>query len=110
MEWQPEVKELYDKIVLKMPDMVRPIIAPELLEKAGIKCEERSGKYVTEYDLIVALFEITPTAFQPVVMEDLKTFRVDYDRYLSKIEGDFKCQNDLVQMVKDFAKMICVCR
>jgi len=106
MEWQPEVKELYDKLVLKMPEMVKPVIAPELFKNAEKKCEERSGKHVSEYDLIVALFEITPTAFQPIVMEDLKTFGVDYDRYLSKIESDFKCKNDLDQMVKDFA-MIC---
>ena len=105
MEWQPDVKQLYDKLVLKMPEMVRPVIAPELFQKAIVKCGERSGKNVSEFDLIVALFEITPTAFQPIVMEDLKTFGVDYDKYLSKIESNFKCKNDLDQMVEDFAKI-----
>lgn len=105
MEWQPEVKELYDNVVLRMPEMVRPVIKPQLFEKAEIKCEERRGKMVAEIDLIVALFEITPTAFQPTMIEDLKALNVDYNRYLSKIKGDFKCSNDLEQMIKDYAKL-----
>ncbi|GAG75167.1 unnamed protein product, partial [marine sediment metagenome] len=105
MEWQSEVKELYDNIVLRMPEMVRPVIKPQLFEKAEIKCEERRGKMVGEMDLIVALFEITPTAFQPTMIEDLKALNVNYNRYLSKIKADFKCTNDLEQMVKDFAKL-----
>jgi len=105
MEWQPEVKELYDNVVLRMPEMVRPVIKPQLLQKAEIKCEERRGKKVAEIDLIVALFEITPTAFQPTMIEDLKTLKVDYDRYLAKVKADFKCSNDLEQMIKDFAKL-----
>ncbi|MHA2280479.1 MAG: aromatic prenyltransferase [Promethearchaeota archaeon] len=105
MEWQPEVKELYDNVVLKMPEMVRPVIKPELFQKAEEKCEQRLGKYVAEVDLIVALFEITPTAFQPTMIEDLKSLEVDYNRYLAKVKSDFKCTNDLEQMVKDFAKL-----
>jgi hypothetical protein len=105
MEWQPEVKKLYDDIVLRIPEMVRPVIKPELFQKAEIKCEERRGKKVAEVDLIVALFEITPTAFQPTMIEDLKALEVDYDRYLAKVKSDFKCSNDLEQMVQDFAKL-----
>lgn len=105
MEWEPKIKDLYDKIVVNMPEMVRPVIAPELFQNAEKKCEERLSKSVAEIDLIVALFEITPTAFQPIMKGDLKTMGVDYDRYLSKIESDFKCKNDLDQMVKDFAEI-----
>ncbi|KKN26200.1 hypothetical protein LCGC14_0877110 [marine sediment metagenome] len=105
MKWQPDVKVLYDKVVVNMPEMVRPVIAPELLQNAEKKCKERRGKLVAEVDLIVALFEITPTAFQPVMIEDLKTLKVDYNRYLAKVKSDFKCTNDLEQMVKDFAKL-----
>ena len=105
MEWQPEVKELYDNVVLRMPEMVRPVIKPQLFQKAEIKCEERRGKSVAEVDLIVALFEITPTAFQPTMIADLESLNVDYDRYLAKVKADFKCTNDLEQMIKDFAKL-----
>ncbi|MHA1884419.1 MAG: aromatic prenyltransferase [Promethearchaeota archaeon] len=105
MEWQPEVKELYDDIVLRIPEMVRPVIKPELFQKAEIKCEQRNGKMVAEIDLIVALFEITPNAFQPTMIEDLKALNVNYNLYLPKVESNFKCSNDLEQMIKDFAKI-----
>ncbi|MFX0032605.1 MAG: aromatic prenyltransferase [Candidatus Hodarchaeota archaeon] len=105
MEWEPEVKNLYEKIVLNMPEMVRPVIGPQLLQSAENKCIERQGKIVAEIDLIVALFEITPTAFQPVMMADLKELGVDYDLYLPKVKSNFKCTNDLEQMLKDFAKI-----
>ena len=105
MNWESEVKELYDKIVLNMPEMVRPVIKPQLFQNAETKCEERRGKSVAEMDLIVALFEITPTAFQPTMIEDLKSLNVDYDRYLAKVKSDFKCTNDLELMIKDFAKI-----
>ena len=105
MEWESEVKELYDKVVLNMPEMVRPVIKPQLFQNAEKKCEERRGKMVAEVDLIVALFEITPTAFQPVMTADLKELGVDYDRYLAKVKSDFKCTNDLDKMLKDFDKI-----
>ncbi|MFW9864608.1 MAG: aromatic prenyltransferase [Candidatus Thorarchaeota archaeon] len=105
MDWEPKVKELYDNVVLRMPEMVKPVIAPELLEKAEEKCGERRGKEVAEVDLIIALFEITPTAFQPVMTADLKELGVDYDRYLAKVQSNFKCTNDLGQMLNDFAKI-----
>jgi hypothetical protein len=105
MEWEPKVKELYDNVVSRMPEMVRPVIKPQLFEKAEIKCEERRGKVVAEVDLVVALFEITPTAFQPVMSADLIELGVDYDRYLAKVHSDFKCTNDLDLMVKDFGKI-----
>ena len=95
MEWQPEVEELYDNIVLGMPEMVRPVIKPQLFQNAELKCEERRGKAVAEMDLVVALFEITPTAFQPTMMEDLKALIVDYENYLAKVTADFKGKNDL---------------
>ncbi|MFX1338859.1 MAG: aromatic prenyltransferase [Promethearchaeota archaeon] len=105
MEWQPEVKKLFDKVVLGVPEMVRPAVEPALFEAAEKKCVERNGKAVAEVDLVVALFEVTPPAFQPVMIEDLNTFGVDYDRYLAKVKSDFKCNTDLVQMVKDLFKI-----
>ena len=105
MEWQPEVKQLFDKVVLGIPEMVRPAVKPALFEAAEKKCMERSGKEVAEVDLVVALFEVTPPAFQPTMIEDLTKLGVDYDRYLAKVKSDFKCNTDLEQMVKDISKL-----
>jgi hypothetical protein len=101
MEWQPKIKQLYEDMVLRIPEMVRPVIKPMLLEKSEEKCIERNGKSITEMDLVVALFEVTPPAFQPTMIEDLKALGVDLDLYLPKVNSDFKLKNDLNRLVKD---------
>ncbi|MFX1280680.1 MAG: aromatic prenyltransferase [Promethearchaeota archaeon] len=101
MEWQSKIKQLYEDMVSKIPEMVRPVIKPMLLEKSEKKCIERNGKSITEMDLVVALFEVTPPAFQPTMIKDLKALGVDLDLYLPKVNSDFKLKNDLNQMVKD---------
>ncbi|MFX1500632.1 MAG: aromatic prenyltransferase [Promethearchaeota archaeon] len=106
MEWRSEIKQLFEKVILGIPEMVRPAVEPALHEAAEKKCIERNGKEVAELDLVVALFEVTPPAFQPAMIEDLKKLGVDYDRYLSKVKSDFKCNTDLNQMVKD---MVILC-
>jgi hypothetical protein len=105
MEWQPEVKKMYEKVVLGIPEMVRPAVKPALLEGAEKKCKERNGEVVAEVDLVVALFEVTPPAFQPTMIADLEKLGVDYDRYLAKVKSDFKCNTDLEQMSRDMAKI-----
>ncbi|MFX1497362.1 MAG: aromatic prenyltransferase [Promethearchaeota archaeon] len=105
MKWQSEVEDLFEKIVLGIPEMVRPAVKPALFEAAEKKCVERQAKEVAEIDLVVALFEVTPPAFQPTMIEDLREFGVDYDKYVPKVESNFKCNTDLGQMVKDILKI-----
>ncbi len=105
MEWQPEVKQIFESVVLGVPEMVRPAVKPALFEGAEKKCKERNGKKVAEMDLVVALFEVTPPAFQPTMIEDLKKLNIDYNRYLSKIKADFKLNTDVNQLVKDLVKI-----
>jgi len=105
MEWEPKIKQLYENMVLKIPEMVRPVVKSTLLEAAEKKCEERNGKIVAEMDLIVALFEVTPPAFQPIMIQDLDALNVDYNLYLPKVSSGFKCNTDLNQMVKDILKL-----
>jgi hypothetical protein len=101
MNWKEEVKEKYEDIVLRIPEAVRPVIKPELLKKAEQKCTERKGASVAEVDLITALFEVTPPAFQNQMTKDLEELGIDFDRYLAKVKGDFEHDNDLDQLVKD---------
>lgn len=103
MKWHPEVKNLFENIVLGIPEMVRPAVKPALFEAAEKKCIERNGNEVAEVDLIVALFEVTPPAFQPTMIGDLQKLGVDYDRYLAKVQSNFKCNTDLKKMVKDIS-------
>jgi len=105
MEWQPEVKQIFESVVLGVPEIVRPAVKPALFEGAEKKCIERNGTKVAEMDLVVALFEVTPPAFQPTMIEDLKKLGIDYNKYLSKIRADFKLNTDLNQLVKDLVKI-----
>lgn len=101
MEWQPDVRKLYDDMVLKIPETMRPIVSPVLFEKTEKRCTERSGKEVNEVDLIVALFEVTPPPFQPTMTADLESLGVDYEKYLLLVKGGFKHNTDLNQLVKN---------
>ena len=105
MEWEQNIKMLYERMVLRIPEMVRPVVKSTLLEAAEKKCEERRGKKVTEMDLVVALFEVTPPAFQPIMIQDLEALNVDYNLYLPKVSTSFKCNTDLSQMVENILKL-----
>lgn len=106
MKWQPEVKSLFENVILGIPEMVRPAVRPALFEAAEKKCIERNGSEVAEIDLVVALFEVTPPAFQPTMIGDLQKLGINYDKYLPKVQSNFKCNTDLTQMVKDIS-IIC---
>ena len=71
MEWQPKVKELYEEIVARTPETVRPIVGPVVLQAAEEKCLERNGKEVAEVDLVIALFQVTPPPFQELFTIEL---------------------------------------
>ncbi|MFW9969061.1 MAG: aromatic prenyltransferase [Candidatus Odinarchaeota archaeon] len=101
MEWPQKIKKLFEDMVLRIPDMVKPIIKPMLFETSEKICKERNGRLINEMDLVVALFEVTPPAFQPTMIEDLKDLGVNIELYLPKVISDFKLKNNLEQMVKD---------
>ena len=92
MDWEAEVRELYEKIVVQVPDMFRSMVGPMLNDAAEKKCIERNANYVNEADLITALFEITPEPFKAESVENLKILDVDVERYivLKEIQDEYK--------------------
>jgi radical SAM protein with 4Fe4S-binding SPASM domain len=82
MEWKPEVHELYEKIIARVPAAFRSMVKTLLHDAAGKKCLERNDGYVNEADLITALFEITPEQFKAESIENLKNLGVDVQKYL----------------------------
>ncbi|MCK4816544.1 hypothetical protein KA005_12315, partial [bacterium] len=74
MEWEPEVYELFEKIVAQVPEVFRAMVRPMLHETADKKCQERNANYVNEADIITALFDITPEPFKAESVENLKAF------------------------------------
>lgn len=105
MDWKPEVKKLYEAVVAGTPETVRPIVRPVVLEAAEKKCKERNGKEVAEVDLVVAMFEVTPPAFQDMMKGDLIALGVDLDIYLAKIKCTYKFNTDLKQLVDHVLKI-----
>ncbi len=105
MEWQPKVKQLYEKVVAGTPETVRPIVGPVVLQAAEKKCMERNGKAIAEVDLVIAMFEVTPPAFQDMMKEDLKSLGVDLNVYLAKIKCTYNFNTDLNQLVDHVLKI-----
>ncbi|MFX1275378.1 MAG: aromatic prenyltransferase [Promethearchaeota archaeon] len=105
MEWQPKVKTLYEEIVAGTPETVRPIVGPVVREAAEKKCMERNGNAVAEVDLVIAMFEVTPPAFQDMMKGDLIRLGVDLDKYLAKIKCTYKFNTDLKQLVEQILKI-----
>jgi len=105
LEWNPEVESLYNNVVLNMPESVRPIISSALYDKTIKRYTERGGIQIKEVDLIVALLEVTPPAFQPTMIDDLKKLGVDYEKYLVLVKGGFQHNIDLDILVSDLKKI-----
>ena len=91
MEWKKEIEDLYTEITDITPEGFRASVKPMLREAAEKTARLRNSGFVTKDDLLSALFEITPQAFQPTVIEDLKTIGIDSERYiqLSSIRKEY---------------------
>lgn len=81
-DWEPEILNIFEKIVADVPEVFRAMVKPLLLETAEKKCSERNGDSVNESDLITALFDITPEAFQADAIKNLEAIGVEYQKYI----------------------------
>jgi len=82
MEWKKDIEEMYGKIMDQVPEALRASVKPMLHEAAEKTARLRNSGYISRCDLLSALFEITPEAFQPTVVEDLKKLGIDTERYI----------------------------
>ncbi len=82
MDWETGIYELFEKIMAKTPEMFRESIRPMLLEAAERRARLRNSGTISKTDLLTGLFEITPEAFKPTVVDDLKSLGIDTDKYI----------------------------
>jgi len=82
MEWKSETKDLFKRIMGKVPDGFRPSVEPEIVEAAKKRCLDRNGSYIKDSDVITGIFDIIPEAFKSMMVEDLTSLGIDVDRYL----------------------------
>ena len=91
MEWNNEIEQLYGNITDQVPETFRDAVKQMLREAAEKTARLRNSRLVEKDDLLSALFDITPDAFKPTVIEDLKKIGIDTQRYakLSGIRQEF---------------------
>ncbi len=87
MEWNKEMKELFETIMEQTPEMFRTSIKPMWHEAAEKTARLRNSGFITKDDLLSSLFEITPAAFQPTVVQDLTGLGIDTDHYIKISEA-----------------------
>ncbi|MGM0468142.1 MAG: radical SAM protein [Promethearchaeati archaeon] len=86
MDWTDEIENLFQKIMNLTPEDFRASIAPMWHDAAEKTARLRNSGFVSEDDLLTALFDITPEAFQPAVVKDLTEIAIDTDRYIKLSE------------------------
>jgi len=82
MDWEKKIEVLFGNIVNKIPEAIRPSVRPMLIKAAEKKCNERNGSYINKTDLITGIFDVTPEAFKPTMVEDLTSLGVNVERYI----------------------------
>ncbi|TFG25657.1 MAG: radical SAM protein [Promethearchaeota archaeon] len=82
MDWEKKTEELFNKIIEKIPEGIRPSVKPMIIKAAENKCNERNGSNINEADLVTGIFDVTPEAFKPTTVEDLTSLGVDVERYI----------------------------
>ncbi|MHA2186098.1 MAG: radical SAM protein, partial [Promethearchaeota archaeon] len=87
MEWKKEIKDLFDIIMEQTPEMFRTSIKPMWHEAAEKTARLRNSGFISKEDLLSSLFEITPAAFQPTVVQDLTKLGIDTDHYVKISEA-----------------------
>ncbi|MBD3196958.1 MAG: radical SAM protein [Candidatus Lokiarchaeota archaeon] len=83
MDWSKEMEDLYIKVTDQVPEAFRSSVKPMLREASEKTARLRNSGWVEKDDLLSALFEITPEAFQPTVVEDLAKLGIDTERYIN---------------------------
>ncbi|TFF99036.1 MAG: radical SAM protein [Promethearchaeota archaeon] len=82
MDWKNDIEKLFNTIIELSPEGFRDSIKPMLRDAAEKTARLRNSGFVSKDDLLSALFDITPDAFQPAVVNDLNQIGIDTDRYI----------------------------
>ncbi len=87
MEWSNEMESMFEEIMAQTPEMFRTSIKPMWREAAEKTARLRNSGFISKDDLLSSLFEITPEAFKPTVVQDLTGLGIDTDHYVKISEA-----------------------
>jgi len=82
--WSESIKELFDGIITGVPIEFREFVKVLLKDTTEGKCAKRNGTSITEDDLLISLFEITPEPFKKDATENAIKLGIDVSKYLNK--------------------------
>ena len=81
MEWDPEVKERFRVMILKIPVFHRRVTEEVVTKKAQENASLRKAQRVEEVDLISAFFMDVPSPFYSMMIRLLEQAGFDYKKY-----------------------------
>ena len=82
MEWDSKVEDLFQKLLDRLPETLRPTVKPMCIEAAEKRAVERQSALVSKDDFITGIFDIVPESFKATVNKDLTELGVDVSKYV----------------------------
>ncbi|MCB9745149.1 MAG: radical SAM protein [Alphaproteobacteria bacterium] len=82
MRWPANNEQLFKRILGGIPFVFRPMVRPKLREAAESQARGRNDTRVTEADLIIGLFEITPRQFKGECVQMVRELGVEVLKYM----------------------------
>lgn len=81
MEWQPQIKDKFQKLILKIPVFHRHITEEAVIKRAEELAQQRKSAFVQEQDVIGAFFTDVPSPFYSMMIRILEQNGFDYKKY-----------------------------
>ena len=81
MDWNPEVKERFRVMVLKIPIFHRRITEEAVTKRAEENALARNARAVEEQDVVSAFFSDVPSPFYSMMVRLLEQAGFDYKKY-----------------------------
>jgi aromatic prenyltransferase len=108
MPWNVIAEELYQRIVAQVPDPYRDLVASSLRRGAEGRAMRSPSKVVTEDDVIVGFFDVTPEPFHQQVVLNLNEHGIDGEKYRRNWAGATARKTDLSRLLADLKAMSAV--
>jgi hypothetical protein len=103
--WADAADDVYRRIVSRVPDAQRSLVEAPLRRGSESRAGRRAPTAVTEADVIVAFFDVTPEAFHSQVIANLTSLGIDYRPYLGASPSQPVTRTDLGRLMADLKSM-----
>ena len=81
MEWNPQVRQKLDSMIVKIPVFHRRITEVAVTKVAEESAKKRNASFVEEEDVVGAFFSGVPSPFYSMMVRLLEQSGFDYKQY-----------------------------